>query len=390
MLAIDLPATITQYRHEKVIGGLLVFSMIEIVQDFLAVLYHLLEGSLSLGFFLQVVLPKLLEYHAGVVPVPYIQRDGYHLGGSGQEEASVVGVYNEPLIVTGGETPLFLRKVRRGVWEVKSLRCLVPLHSYSVPLNFVKNLQVADCKERSGTVDVLPMDSPIVTSAFSPEIPCRDAWPYRRAYSDRSIVYYEMTEETTLPVYSDRFWSLVGRNIKVLGQLLVQNGCHFVPQSEGQFLAHADVKELWNALKAEEKVIRKEGLALTNFETGEKIVFRNPEYRALWPSFEDFESAMLSKQSLADGGVSINTGLIYLLMPPRFDHIIEKISKGKTYKSEYTDITVIYDMIWANDKQDDEHRFSLSAIMVDCDTPEQRSREWENITNTMYNLLKGE
>lgn len=223
------------------------------------------------------------------------------------------------------------------------------------------------------------MSEPLLSSSFSTDIPHPHAWPYLRAYSAGSVVYYQMSDEAVLPVYDERFWSLVGRNIKVLGHLLVENDCHFVPQSEGQFLSRSELKEAWNALKGEEKIVRKSGLTLTNFETGEQIQFKNAEYRVPWPTFEDFESDIKPK---------LQVGCIYMLIPQKLENVSIKL-KEKSYSTEYTKIEALYDILWATDSEGQEQQFSLFCATVDCPTEQERAEEWRNLTNSVYGLLAG-
>ena len=223
------------------------------------------------------------------------------------------------------------------------------------------------------------MDEPLISSTFSVEVPHPHAWPYRRAYSAGSVVYYQLSEDVALPVYDARFWSLVGRHVKVLGHILVENGCYFVPQSEGQFLSRYDLKSAWNTIKGEEKVIRKSGLMLTDFETGEQLSLANATYRLPWPTFEDFESDVKPK---------LQTGCVYLLIPQRLEKIAIQM-KEKPYFGQYSTIELIYDLLIAADSQGQEQQFALFCATVDTETPEEQSEGWKNLTNYVYGLLKG-
>jgi hypothetical protein len=223
------------------------------------------------------------------------------------------------------------------------------------------------------------MSETALSSTFSAEIPHPHAWPYLRAYSSVSTVYYQVSEEAHLPVYEERFWSLIGRQIKVLGHVLVENDCSFIPQSEGQFLSRDELKEAWNALKNEEKAIRKSGLMLTNFETGEQIQFKNSDYRVPWHTFEDFES---------DIKLKLQVGCIYFLVPKKLENISGKM-KEKPYITQYTRVELLYDILSASDSEGQEQQFSLFCATVDCPTKTVNADEWLNLTNYVYGLLKG-
>lgn len=215
-------------------------------------------------------------------------------------------------------------------------------------------------------------------NTFSPKIPYIDAWPYIRAYSSRYIVYYSPSDEATLPIQDQRFWKIVGRKIKALGMVLTKSGCHFVPQSEGQFFTSPDLKELWNSIKTEEKLIRKAGLELTNFETGETILFQNNEYRSPWTSFEDFEADIVPKARM---------GCIFVLVPHNLQNICSKM-KDEPLSTSYTHIELIYDLVEASDPQGRSQSFSLFRITVNCDQEGQIENEWIVVTNYIYDLLK--
>lgn len=222
------------------------------------------------------------------------------------------------------------------------------------------------------------MSDPVLSSSFSPEIPHPHAWPYLRAYSNSSVVYYQMSDEAQLPIYNERFWSLVGRHLKVLGHVLVENGCYFVPQSEGQFLSRNDLKDAWNALKGDEKAIRKDGLSLIDFETGDQVQFKNTDYRVSWPTFEDFESNVKTK---------LQVGCVYILFPQKLERLTAKM-KEKPYNTQYTHVELLYDVLSATDLEGHEQQFSLFCATVDCPTANGSAEEWLNLTNYVYGLLK--
>jgi len=88
----------------------------------------------------------------------------------------------------------------------------------------------------------------------------------------------------------------VDPSIRIFSHMLSTTKCKVHFFSGGKFYSQDELKELWNKIKREEKLIRGEnGLQLTAF-SGSTLIYKNPTYRTQWPSFEAF-SVEYPKQS---------------------------------------------------------------------------------------------
>lgn len=60
------------------------------------------------------------------------------------------------------------------------------------------------------------------------------------------------------------------------------------PSCQGHFHPQEEFESVWSKLKAEAQQIRENGLKLIDVETGEEVLFKDPNYKLPWNSFQDF------------------------------------------------------------------------------------------------------
>lgn len=119
---------------------------------------------------------------------------------------------------------------------------------------------------------------------YSIQIPQIDLPHYFRLLSNNGVSYFTKNDNCSLDKSMiDKF----DLPIRILADFLIKIDVKIGPTFCGIDTNKESLKELWNNIKREEKVIRKDGLILKKFN-GESVVFLDPEYRVYWPSFESF------------------------------------------------------------------------------------------------------
>jgi len=117
------------------------------------------------------------------------------------------------------------------------------------------------------------------------QIPQTDLLQSFRLFSNNGVSYFGKNElECTFnPTMIDK----VDQPVRILTDFLFKKNCRVASHFCGINPNKDFIKELWNNVKREEKLIRGDGLNLKKIN-GESFLFQDSSYRVFWPSFESF------------------------------------------------------------------------------------------------------
>jgi len=120
---------------------------------------------------------------------------------------------------------------------------------------------------------------------YDTRIPQTDLLLSFRLFSNNGVSYFGPSEiECT---FSSSMIDRIDQPVRILTDFLSKRGCRVASQFCGVNSDKDYLKELWNNVKREEKLIRGEGLNLKKIN-GDPFIFQDSSYRVFWPSFESF------------------------------------------------------------------------------------------------------
>jgi len=119
---------------------------------------------------------------------------------------------------------------------------------------------------------------------YDTQIPQTDLLHTFRLLSNNGVNYFGKGDVYS---FNKEMIDKVDAPIRVLADFLMKLNINIVASFCGIDNDKESIKELWNNIKREEKIIRKDGLSLRKFN-GESVLFLDPDYRVYWPSFESF------------------------------------------------------------------------------------------------------
>lgn len=124
-----------------------------------------------------------------------------------------------------------------------------------------------------------------MTKLCDTQIPQTDLLHSFRLFSNNGVSYFGVNEPNCALHLSmiDR----VDQPIRILSDFMSKIGCRIGSHFCGVDSNKDALKEMWNNVKREEKIIRSDGLNLKKIN-GETFYFKDPSYRVYWPSFESF------------------------------------------------------------------------------------------------------
>jgi len=175
-------------------------------------------------------------------------------------------------------------------------------------------------------------------------IPQTDLLLSFRLFSNNGVSYFGPTEiECT---FNSSMIDRIDQPVRILTDFLSKSGCRIASQFCGVNTDKDYLKELWNNVKREEKLIRGDGLNLKKIN-GDSFLFQDSSYRVFWPSFESFTQeyatsckvgwfvfdvplAMEQQRSIIKARPDILKARLQTIIVPNHERICISIDNGET------------------------------------------------------------
>tara|TARA_B100000614_G_scaffold262909_1_gene301001 strand:+ start:489353 stop:490000 length:648 start_codon:yes stop_codon:yes gene_type:complete len=207
-----------------------------------------------------------------------------------------------------------------------------------------------------------------VIDDLSPSMPSIGSWPFEKWHSTNNTGYYHKSSEAPSPKYDNESYALLDPILRPLCLSLHQQNILTTPSRSGSFYERSDLKQVWNQLKAEERLIRRRGLSVTNADTKEQVLFTNKRYQLPWNTFEDFEK---------EADASHRIGCLGIIVPENLQRLSEKL-KEFNYSTSYTKVEHAADLDGGS---------QLFHVTVQAPDEDQQTQEWRLVTVFFLKLL---
>jgi len=203
-------------------------------------------------------------------------------------------------------------------------------------------------------------------NAFRTQIPKKDFNSVCRLISRDGVSYFSSGEDVLLD-YS--LVDTVDQSLRLLIYLLSKTDCKVRTFYSGFFYTKDSLKVLWNKIKREEKLIRKEGIILTR-QDKTQVTYHDEDYRVFWPSYEAFSAEYNNEASIAWLSIEI---------PEKQSHHIN------AFKNQ----TRLFDPIVKIEhvKINEYERFTFS---FDIREEQSHVSQWRRITESVMSVLNQE
>jgi len=200
---------------------------------------------------------------------------------------------------------------------------------------------------------------------FSPNFPGEDYFNYKRYIGSYGASYFVHSPDLD-PTDKSNSYSHVEISMRYFIHLMTMNGLFITTSWEGI----SDPKRYFEQLKIEEKEIRKNGLSIKEFSTGNELFFKDKNYRVPWMTPQDF----------ADLGPDIRNDRLGLLIHSSHKEFIEKL-KENSYQTglssmEYREVLSV-----------ENNRYAHFDIKVRHEQDIDRLNEWRNLSVYILNNL---
>jgi hypothetical protein len=149
----------------------------------------------------------------------------------------------------------------------------------------------------------------------------------------RPAWYYFREGNNMNRITNPHFMKSVDGALKPIVRFLHKNGIKTTPSCAGHHRGEKNYDHIYDALKADEKEIRGDGLLLRDVETGEKLLFKNAEYKLPWTRRQFNSGAMKYQQT---GVLGIRFGKRY-----RLREAIMKINLPNVIIKEVDQVTLL-------------------------------------------------
>jgi len=137
-------------------------------------------------------------------------------------------------------------------------------------------------------------------------VPHRE-WASRRWFYTDPIWYYHRRSADHEVRTGRRFYDLVDPELREVCQLLSRAGLRTTPSCQGHSYPRERFERIWTELNREARAIRGGGLVVRDCESDTPFLFRQPEWRVPWPSFDAFYREADAHQ---------NEGYLGIVVPP--------------------------------------------------------------------------
>ncbi len=134
-------------------------------------------------------------------------------------------------------------------------------------------------------------------------------WALRRWFRSGAGRYYHRAGHPGVSSRVDQaFYALIDPALRPICRQLHAQGIGTTPSCEGHFHGHDYFRERWEELLLERDSILGDGLPVVDSESGESFLFRQPDHRIPWRTFNHFYRESMRHQA---------TGYLGILVPSR-------------------------------------------------------------------------
>lgn len=210
-----------------------------------------------------------------------------------------------------------------------------------------------------------------IITGMSPVMPPISTWPFSQYASEHGIWYYLPTSDEKSPA-PDCPLDFIDGDLKILSTLSKFQGCHLTPSYGGMFLSKEQSRTLWNAIKSEEKYIRRVGLKVTNVITKEIALFADSGYRVPWSSLDAFREYL----------ETLKSGYVGILVPLSNSKLVSKFSEG--YRTGLS----VFDRREDSDIAGIAH--ALFVVEIRGQSKEEQTIEWRKFTEFVISKVLGQ
>jgi hypothetical protein len=163
---------------------------------------------------------------------------------------------------------------------------------------------------------------------------------------------------------------LIDPDLRDVCRLLNDAGARTTPSCQGHSYPPERFERIWDELQREVPLIRGVGLEVKDCENDEAFLFRQPDYRIPWRSFEDFYREATAHQ---------NVGYLGVLVPHDRPDLAERFRRTG-YSTPATRLR-------PDDQLGPLLGGTLFEIRVDTPDPTTRAAEWRALTNYISRIL---
>lgn len=173
----------------------------------------------------------------------------------------------------------------------------------------------------------------MIHKTFNTLVPDSNTHEYDRLLSIDNVSYF--TDKNTV-ILCEKQIDKVESNIRILCHYLIHNKCKiysfFAPDNN---LAKEQLNSIWNNIKKEEKIIKKEGLTLF-YSDGSSVLYKDSSYRVVYPSHESFlyEYPIASQKQHIMFGMPTNNDIFNIIKDRNdlFDNNLKYLGNENDYQ----------------------------------------------------------
>jgi hypothetical protein len=213
------------------------------------------------------------------------------------------------------------------------------------------------------------MDPRPISGLRADLVPHRD-WAVSRWFYSNPIWYYHRRSVAHEICPSGRFYRLVDPELREVCKLLNDAGAHTTPSCQGHSYPRERFERVWDELRREKLLIRREGLVVKDCENDESYLFRQSDYCVPWPSPADFYREAAAHQ---------NVGYLGMLVPEGHGDLARQFWDGR-YTTPATRLR-------PNEQIGALLGGTLFEVRVEATDPPTRAVEWRAFTKYVSQLL---
>jgi hypothetical protein len=161
---------------------------------------------------------------------------------------------------------------------------------------------------------------------FNIDCPQKDFHTFNRLYSSRNVFYYTQNYHV---IHEKINIDTVDKNLRILCLILLQNGASIIGMQAASFQEKHELEDIYNAVKADEKAIRSEGIVLNDLE-GKEVEYLDKNYRIRFPSFAAFENdyvKLCQNQYISFAISRTKNAHLFLKNKEKFENTLETIQQ---------------------------------------------------------------
>jgi hypothetical protein len=195
-------------------------------------------------------------------------------------------------------------------------------------------------------------------------------WAVSRWFYSNPIWYYHRRSFAHEIRLGGRFYELVDAELREVCRMLNDAGAHTTPSCQGHSYPRERFERIWEELRREELLIRRDGLVVKDCESDESYLFRQSDHQIPWSSFADFYREAAAHQ---------NVGYLGFLVPQDHGDLARQFSDDG-YATPATRLR-------PNEQIGALLGGTLFEARVETTNPKTRAAEWRAFTSYIGEVL---